>query len=229
MSWLERKVASSLIAAPPEGTFDGALAHFVKAEELSPKEWKENRLFIAKCHAQLGQMPDCLEWLDKAALAPCISPEVWTCVIGGNFILKFGFLIAICKSQSHHVLYYFCHCCLSRALNIFIFLQRPVSMHCCRTQMQRKKSGSFLSSTRTTDRDNCDIPSHHPSYEPMCVTAPHRQMSYVLSDMWIPYSFYILIFFSTCVYIMLYNFHRTFPKFDKRKKLFHSFVMEKNG
>jgi hypothetical protein len=78
LSWLERKFASSLIAAPPEGSYDQAMSQFAKAEELSSKEWKENRLFLAKCCAQLGQMADCLSWLDKAAAAPIVSPEVNT-------------------------------------------------------------------------------------------------------------------------------------------------------
>lgn len=76
LSWIERKFAASLIAAPPEGSYEGARTYFAKAEELSPKQWKENRLFLAKCHVQLGQLEQAVEWLDQAAAAPCVTAEV---------------------------------------------------------------------------------------------------------------------------------------------------------
>ena len=50
LSWIERKMASTLFANPPEASLPEAIDHFLMAESLKPDGWKENRLFLAKCH-----------------------------------------------------------------------------------------------------------------------------------------------------------------------------------
>jgi len=50
ISWLERKGAAALYAAPPESSFDEALQNFMKTEEIKPDQWKANMLMIAKVH-----------------------------------------------------------------------------------------------------------------------------------------------------------------------------------
>ena len=49
LSWIERKMASTLFASPPSASLPEAIQHFLQAEKLKPDGWKENRLFIAKC------------------------------------------------------------------------------------------------------------------------------------------------------------------------------------
>ncbi|XP_059486709.1 regulator of microtubule dynamics protein 1-like [Neocloeon triangulifer] len=77
LSWLERSVASSLFQAPPSGTFDSALQHFLKADELRGESnpWKENKLFIAKCHIQLNNLAEAVRWLDSATAVSNTSAE----------------------------------------------------------------------------------------------------------------------------------------------------------
>ncbi|KAL3270688.1 hypothetical protein HHI36_021216 [Cryptolaemus montrouzieri] len=69
VNWFERKVAATLYADPPKSTYDEALGHFLEAERLIEIEWKENRLYIAKCYIALNKYKEALEWLDKAESA----------------------------------------------------------------------------------------------------------------------------------------------------------------
>ena len=43
-------MASTLFADPPTASLPEARQHFLQAERLKPDGWKENRLFLAKCH-----------------------------------------------------------------------------------------------------------------------------------------------------------------------------------
>ena len=48
LSWLEKKAASALFAAPPESSYQDALQFFLRSEELNPGTWKANMLMIGK-------------------------------------------------------------------------------------------------------------------------------------------------------------------------------------
>lgn len=48
LSWVERKLAATLFATPPESTVEDALKYFEKAEEVNPGFYKANQLYIAK-------------------------------------------------------------------------------------------------------------------------------------------------------------------------------------
>lgn len=71
-------MASSLFQAPPNGTFEGALVHFLTAEKYRGDDnpWKDNKLFVAKCHVQLNNLPEAIKWLDLAAAVPSKSADV---------------------------------------------------------------------------------------------------------------------------------------------------------
>jgi hypothetical protein len=45
----------SLLLPLPSASLPEAIDHFLQAERLKPDGWKENRLFIAKCHIGLGE------------------------------------------------------------------------------------------------------------------------------------------------------------------------------
>lgn len=57
------------------------------AEELRPTDWKENRLFIAKCNIQLGNFSVASTWLRQAADVPIITPDV--SMLSGNVSLLY--------------------------------------------------------------------------------------------------------------------------------------------
>lgn len=76
LSWWERRAAETLFGEIPASSFEESLRHFLAAEELRPSGWKENRLFIAKCHIQLDDPSSAATWLDKAASASVTTPDV---------------------------------------------------------------------------------------------------------------------------------------------------------
>ncbi|GLV36880.1 hypothetical protein CBL_02285 [Carabus blaptoides fortunei] len=66
ISWFERSVASTLFGEVPNYSYQDALNLFLEAEKLSTRQWKENRLYIAKCELAIGQTDSAVEWLNKA-------------------------------------------------------------------------------------------------------------------------------------------------------------------
>ncbi|XP_050733017.1 regulator of microtubule dynamics protein 1-like isoform X2 [Eriocheir sinensis] len=76
LSWLERRVAAALFAEVPSSTYEEALDHFMAAEKLRPTGWKENRLFIAKCYILMNEFSLASAWLDQAASASNVTPDV---------------------------------------------------------------------------------------------------------------------------------------------------------
>ncbi|RWS07573.1 regulator of microtubule dynamics protein 2-like protein, partial [Dinothrombium tinctorium] len=65
LSWVERKVASTLFSKVPEATHDMALSCFMKAYELKPK-WKENVLCISNSFVAMKKFEDAIQWIDRA-------------------------------------------------------------------------------------------------------------------------------------------------------------------
>lgn len=75
LSWMERKVASTLFAAPPTATVDEALQEFMEADRLQTAEWKENLLYVAKCYIEKRDYYTCMDWLNKANSVPTVSAD----------------------------------------------------------------------------------------------------------------------------------------------------------
>lgn len=48
LTWIERKVASTLFATPPTSTVEDALESFLNAENIQPAFYKANQLYIGK-------------------------------------------------------------------------------------------------------------------------------------------------------------------------------------
>ncbi|KAM4633780.1 regulator of microtubule dynamics protein 3 [Polymixia lowei] len=62
LDWLEKKAAAALYEDPPASTLSDALENFLKAEELGPGFSKAVRLYIAKCHKELGNISEARNW-----------------------------------------------------------------------------------------------------------------------------------------------------------------------
>lgn len=75
LSWLERRAATTLFGEVPSATYEEALLHFLAAEELRPSGWKENLLFIAKCHIQMNNYSAASNWLERASRVLVVTPE----------------------------------------------------------------------------------------------------------------------------------------------------------
>lgn len=73
LSWLEKTVAKSLFAEVPNMTIIDAMDHFLEAEKFSDKNWKENKLYIAKCCLVKGETDNALNWLTKADTSDSIE------------------------------------------------------------------------------------------------------------------------------------------------------------
>eukprot|EP00039_Didymoeca_costata_P010153 m.136115 g.136115 ORF g.136115 m.136115 type:complete len:243 (+) comp14723_c0_seq1:189-917(+) len=58
IDWFSRKIANTLFGTLPETSYEEALGHFQKAEDISPNTWMSNMVYIGKCHYQLNNIPD---------------------------------------------------------------------------------------------------------------------------------------------------------------------------
>ncbi|XP_064182476.1 regulator of microtubule dynamics protein 3-like [Anguilla rostrata] len=75
LGWLEKKAAAALFETPPTATLHDALQNFLKAEEVSPGFSRTARLYIAKCHKDLGKIPEARTWAELAFKMPKIANE----------------------------------------------------------------------------------------------------------------------------------------------------------
>ncbi|XP_067097584.1 regulator of microtubule dynamics protein 3 [Osmerus mordax] len=75
LGWLEKKAAAALYERPPTSTLHEALENFLKAEELNPGFSKTVRLYIAKCHNELGNGSEARNWARLALNMPSTSNE----------------------------------------------------------------------------------------------------------------------------------------------------------
>lgn len=75
LGWLEKKAAAALFETPPTSTIYEALENFLRAEELSPGFSKTVRVYIAKCHKELGNTSEASNWARLAIQMPSVTSE----------------------------------------------------------------------------------------------------------------------------------------------------------
>lgn len=66
LKWYERKAVATLFDKLPECTYQQALENLLQADRMGDKDWKINKLSIAKCYFALGDYKEGLKWLDEA-------------------------------------------------------------------------------------------------------------------------------------------------------------------
>ena len=67
LPWYQRKIVSTIFAAPPTGTYEEAVECFLKAESLRADFYHMNKLMVGKCYYELKDNDKAREWLTKAA------------------------------------------------------------------------------------------------------------------------------------------------------------------
>ncbi|XP_052391618.1 regulator of microtubule dynamics protein 3-like isoform X4 [Carassius gibelio] len=72
---LERKTDATISETPPTSSLNEALENFLKAEELNPGFSKTVRLYIAKCHKELGNESEARNWVHLALSTPAGANE----------------------------------------------------------------------------------------------------------------------------------------------------------
>lgn len=76
LGWIERNAASLFFATPPTSTFDEALAHFRKAEEVGGAGYYvRNTLFLGKTLHQLGKKSDAKPYFQAVMARTDNAPE----------------------------------------------------------------------------------------------------------------------------------------------------------
>ncbi|XP_015926622.1 regulator of microtubule dynamics protein 1 [Parasteatoda tepidariorum] len=69
LPWYARKIASTLLTAPPESTLEEARTYLFQADRLKP-DWKENLLVLAKTYIKDGSYSEAISTIDRALLIP---------------------------------------------------------------------------------------------------------------------------------------------------------------
>ncbi len=71
LSWMERKIASSLVGAPLTATAREALEQFTIAEQLTPNAHRMNLVFMGLAHRACGDTEQAIICLQRAANGDC--------------------------------------------------------------------------------------------------------------------------------------------------------------
>jgi len=75
LTWIERKLAATLFAAPPSASISDALLAFKTAEEIAPKTNKSNLFYLAKCEYEMKNPDAAVQALNMAIDLPMNSRD----------------------------------------------------------------------------------------------------------------------------------------------------------
>ena len=79
LPWYQRKIVSTIFATPPTATYEEALEHFLKAEELKKDFYSTNKLMIAKSYLALKNNEKAKEYLTLAINIPVLNEDDRKC------------------------------------------------------------------------------------------------------------------------------------------------------
>ena len=74
LSWMERKIASTLFGEVPAATLDDAIANLQRAYELRPN-WKENIFCLAKCKIDAKQLTEAKRLIEQGLSLPIVGED----------------------------------------------------------------------------------------------------------------------------------------------------------
>lgn len=75
LAWYERKIAAVVFGSPPESTYQEALEHFKKAEELSPSFYSTNQYMLGTVYLRLKDKEEAKKWFTKLQDFDAIKEE----------------------------------------------------------------------------------------------------------------------------------------------------------
>ncbi|XP_010609722.2 regulator of microtubule dynamics protein 2 isoform X2 [Fukomys damarensis] len=75
LSWIEKKMASTLFGKIPSSTIQEALRNFLKVEEIHPGYSILNCMYLAKCYADLEENQNAWKFCNLALLLPTVTKE----------------------------------------------------------------------------------------------------------------------------------------------------------
>ncbi|XP_014275118.1 regulator of microtubule dynamics protein 1 [Halyomorpha halys] len=75
MPWYQRKIASTVFAAPPVSSYEEALDYFIKAEEIEPRFYSQNLLMLGKTYLKLKKEDKARYYLDLACHYPIATDD----------------------------------------------------------------------------------------------------------------------------------------------------------
>ncbi|GBG26914.1 Regulator of microtubule dynamics protein 1 [Hondaea fermentalgiana] len=75
LGWMQRQIASTIFATPPQSSFEEALKYFQRAEQVQPEFWNKNALMIAKTYEKLGDYAKAVEWCEYTTRRLVINPD----------------------------------------------------------------------------------------------------------------------------------------------------------
>jgi len=74
LTWLERKVAATLFAKPPEASWQDAIDKFTRVDELRPG-WRANSYYIARCQVNQKNYKEAIKALDTGLTYESVDEE----------------------------------------------------------------------------------------------------------------------------------------------------------
>ena len=84
ITWIERKVLSTVLTQPPTSSFQEAMACFERAEQEEAGFYSMNYLYLAKTSIKLNRKSEAMQWLDKLLAYTVTNDEDATAVETGR-------------------------------------------------------------------------------------------------------------------------------------------------
>ncbi|XP_022110923.1 regulator of microtubule dynamics protein 1-like isoform X2 [Acanthaster planci] len=75
MPWYQRKIAAVIFGSPPTSTYEEALEHFKKGEEISPGFYSKNLLMLGRTYLKVNDKEQARVYLNKLLEYDCKKDE----------------------------------------------------------------------------------------------------------------------------------------------------------